>query len=127
MDNRCSHGRSVFAFCNDCEWDIHQADKQKHQPANPSIEQSKYHALANQLADLLHEKEAAYGSAWRKTGDYLRLLFPYGISCDKYEDVALLVRCFDKLMRIATHREALEEDPWKDLAGYGLLGSSRKD
>jgi hypothetical protein len=34
----------------------------------------------------------------------------------------LLVRIFDKLKRIATSKQAFEEDPYKDIAGYGILG-----
>ena len=36
-----------------------------------------------------------------------------------------VVRVLDKLFRIATDRDALGESPWRDIAGYGLLGARR--
>ncbi len=32
-----------------------------------------------------------------------------------------MIRILDKCFRIATHRDALGEDPWQDVAGYALL------
>ncbi len=34
-----------------------------------------------------------------------------------------LVRIFDKMKRIATQKDAFGESPFKDIAGYGLLGA----
>jgi hypothetical protein len=70
-------------------------------------------------------KQAAYGDAFGKAGDVLRILFPDGVSPDFYDDLLGVVRVIDKLFRIATARDALGEDPWEDLAGYGLLGAAR--
>jgi len=32
-----------------------------------------------------------------------------------------LLRVIDKLFRIASQKEAFGENPWQDIAGYGLL------
>lgn len=32
-----------------------------------------------------------------------------------------IVRVFDKMMRIATDKDAFGEDPWRDIAGYAIL------
>jgi hypothetical protein len=81
--------------------------------------------LAKGIADLVTEKEKAYGSAFDKAGDFLKVLYPDGIKPEQYKDMLCIVRVFDKLMRIATSYEGTEEkkvDAYSDLMGYGLLG-----
>lgn len=34
-----------------------------------------------------------------------------------------LVRILDKMFRIATDKDALGESPYRDIAGYGILGA----
>jgi hypothetical protein len=77
---------------------------------------------ATNLGHTLAEKNAAYGSSYAKCGKFLELLYPDGVKPDQYSDMLLLVRIFDKQMRIATNKDALGEDPFSDIAGYGLLG-----
>lgn len=84
-----------------------------------------FQELAKGIADLVTEKEKAYGSAFDKAGDFLRVLYPEGIKPEQYKDMLCIVRVFDKLMRIATSYEGTEEkkvDAYSDLMGYGLLG-----
>jgi hypothetical protein len=85
---------------------------------------SIYKEIAEEIGDVVDVKNAAYGSSFAKSGDFLRLLYPDGISVDRYEDMLLVVRIFDKQMRIATDRDALGESPFGDIAGYGILGVS---
>ena len=80
--------------------------------------------IALQLAELLPQKNRAYGSSFEKCGPFLRLLYPDGLPPEKYEDALLLVRIFDKQMRIATSKDAFGESPYLDLAGYAILGVS---
>lgn len=87
--------------------------------ANPD-----YVALAQQIGALVAEKNAAYGSSFSKCGEFLRLLYPDGLKPEQYRDALLIVRIFDKLMRIATAKDALGENPYRDIAGYGLLGAA---
>lgn len=86
--------------------------------------ETNFLSIAQQIGELVEQKNAAYGSSFAKTGDFLRLLYPDGIVPEKYDDALLLVRVFDKQMRIATDRDALGESPWCDIAGYGILGST---
>ena len=79
-------------------------------------------ALGAQIGNLLEEKNKAYGSAFDKAGEFLKLLYPTGISPEQYGDALALVRIFDKQMRIATSKDAFSEEPYKDIAGYGILG-----
>lgn len=84
-----------------------------------------FQELAKGIADLVTEKEKAYGSAFDKAGDFLKLLYPNGIKPEQYKDMLCVVRMFDKLMRISTSYEGTEEkkvDAYSDLTGYGLLG-----
>jgi hypothetical protein len=37
-----------------------------------------------------------------------------------------VVRILDKLFRIANDKSAFNEDPWQDIAGYGILGTYNK-
>lgn len=85
----------------------------------------KYEDRAREVGALVDRKNAAYGSAFDKGGDFLRLLYPDGIKPEQYADMLALVRVFDKLMRIATDRDALGESPWQDVAGYALLSLVR--
>lgn len=81
--------------------------------------------MAKGIADLVSEKEKAYGSAFDKAGDFLKVLYPNGIKSDQYKDMLCIVRVFDKLMRIATSYQGTEEkkiDAYSDMMGYALLG-----
>jgi hypothetical protein len=74
------------------------------------------------LGSLLEEKNKAYGSAFSKSSEVLKILYPNGIDPEQYTDLLLTTRILDKLFRIATDKSAFNEEPWKDIAGYGLLG-----
>ena len=81
-----------------------------------------YIELAQEIGALVEEKDKAYGSAFAKTKDFMNLLYPSGIKPEQYLDALAIVRIFDKLVRIATQKDAFEESPYKDIAGYGILG-----
>jgi hypothetical protein len=78
--------------------------------------------LSLNLGSLLEEKNKAYGSAFSKSSEILKILYPNGIQPDQYTDLLLITRILDKLFRIATDKSAFNEEPWKDIAGYGILG-----
>jgi hypothetical protein len=79
--------------------------------------------LAEGVGQLVQEKNEAYGDAFSKSMDFLCILYPAGIKVEQYKDVLVLVRMFDKMMRIASGNQyALGEDAYSDLTGYGLLG-----
>ena len=82
-----------------------------------------FEEIGTEIGNLVEAKNAAYGSSFAKAGAYLRLLFPNGLSPDRYDDALLLARDFDKSMRIATDRDAFGESPWQDKAGYAILGT----
>jgi hypothetical protein len=78
--------------------------------------------IGTDIGALVEKKNAAYGSSFAVAGDFLRLLFPDGIPVESYNDALLLVRIFDKQMRIATDKDAFGESPYLDIGGYGVLG-----
>jgi hypothetical protein len=87
----------------------------------PKLPQPNYEALGKEIGSLVSTKQKAYGDAFGKAGEVLRVLYPNGIAQEQYEDLLAVVRVIDKLFRIATDRDALGESPWKDIAGYALL------
>lgn len=84
---------------------------------------TKYEEIAIKIGQLVDEKNATYGDAFNKSGEFLKLLYPNGVKPEQYSDMLALVRIFDKQMRIATAKDALGENPFKDIAGYGILKS----
>lgn len=78
--------------------------------------------IGKEIGELVQEKNSAYGSAFEKAGEILKVLYPNGINPDQYSDMLAMVRILDKMFRIATNKKAFNEEPWKDIAGYGILG-----
>jgi hypothetical protein len=96
--------------------------------SNPEVQDldSKYASISADIGKLLCEKDKAYGRAWLRIAEFMKLLYPDGIKPENYVDALLIVRVFDKLSRIATDKDAFGESPWRDLAGYGILGAARR-
>ena len=88
---------------------------------------SKYEETAEQIGKLVAEKNAAYGSSFAEAHHILEVLYPNGIKVEQYTDVLAIVRIIDKLFRIATSKKAFGESHWRDIAGYGILGTVRDD
>jgi hypothetical protein len=85
----------------------------------------KYEKLGKEIGQLVDEKNKAYGDSFNQVGKFLKILYPNGIPVESYTDALCIVRIFDKLKRIATNKDALGEDPYRDLVGYGLLGIAK--
>lgn len=88
---------------------------------------SKFEEIAKEIGTLVAEKNIAYGDSFAKCGEFLRLLYPEGIQPTQYDDALALVRIFDKQMRIATRKDAFGESPYRDIAGYGILGAVKDE
>jgi hypothetical protein len=82
--------------------------------------------IGTEIGNLVEEKNSAYGSAFEKAGQILAVLYPNGIKPEQYSDMLATVRILDKLFRIATNKKAFNEEPWKDIAGYGILGVAKE-
>ena len=81
-----------------------------------------YESLGKEVGALVDRKQKEYGDSFGRSFSILETLFPDGIRVEQYRDVLLIVRIIDKLFRIATRASGDEENPAKDIAGYGLLG-----
>jgi hypothetical protein len=83
--------------------------------------------IGTEIGKLVDEKNAAYGDSFAQTGKFLRILYPSGIQPDQYDDALAMVRIFDKQKRIATRKNAFGESPYRDIAGYGILGAAKDE
>jgi|TARA_R110000824_G_scaffold72530_1_gene185035 hypothetical protein len=81
-----------------------------------------YSHLGTTIGRLVEEKDQAYGSSFQRSQEILKILYPEGVQPDQYCDMLGMIRVIDKLFRIANRKEAFGENPWQDIAGYGLLG-----
>ena len=86
-----------------------------------------YEKLGAEIGRLVNEKQVAYGDSFGKSGEVMRILYPAGIPPEKVDDALAVVRVVDKLFRIASQKDAFGESPWRDIAGYGLLGAARSE
>lgn len=84
---------------------------------------SKWKDLGTKLGETVAHKNRCYGDAHIKTGEILEILYPHGIPKCYYHRVLLMVRICDKLCRISVAAPEDVEDPFMDIAGYGLLGA----
>jgi ribosome biogenesis protein Nip4 len=82
----------------------------------------KFEKVGSEIGKLVDEKNAAYGSSFEKSEKILKVLYPNGIKPEQYKDMLAITRIVDKLFRIATDKDAFGESPFKDIAGYGILG-----
>jgi hypothetical protein len=80
-------------------------------------------ATAADIGDLTARKNEAYGASFATAGDALRLLAPDGLRPDQYGAALLVARIWDKRGRLVSDPSAFGEDPLRDIAGYGLVGT----
>lgn len=87
----------------------------------------RFERVGRKIGKLVDVKNAAYGSSFHKSSEFLKLLYPDGVKPEQYQDMLTLVRVFDKQMRIATDKDALGESPWNDIGGYSILAVDLAD
>jgi hypothetical protein len=81
-----------------------------------------YIKIASELGKLVKDKQHAYGDSFNKSAQIIKILYPDGIKPENYKDLLTITRIIDKLFRIATRKDAFGESPYRDIAGYSLLG-----
>ena len=81
--------------------------------------------LGDAVGDLVHDKQRAYGDSFGRSGECLRQMFPEGINTHQYDDLLTIARILDKLFRLANDPSAFDENPYRDIVGYALLGMNR--
>jgi hypothetical protein len=77
-----------------------------------------------EIGALAEEKRQLYGDSAAQYEAFLRLLWPNGVPLSSARDAGLMLRIFDKFMRIATSKKQDAENPWDDAAGYALIGAA---
>lgn len=77
--------------------------------------------LCRRLGVMLQDKNDSYGSSFYKAEDFIALLWPDGVPPEAFGRMLIMVRMFDKMMRIAVMPEAFGEDAEMDLFGYAAL------
>jgi hypothetical protein len=117
----CTHGWAGSGPCPTCASEVSFIHFQPHADKAPRT----FNEIAAEIGGTVTVKNAAYGDSFAKTGDFLRLLYPEGIAPEQYGDALCMVRTFDKQMRIATAKDALGESPYRDIAGYAVLGIAK--
>jgi hypothetical protein len=90
---------------------------------NKKDENMNYEKKGQEIGRLVDEKQSAYGDSFGKSGEIIKILYPEGIKPEQYQDALAIIRIIDKLFRIANDKGYGGENPFMDIAGYGLLGS----
>ncbi len=86
-----------------------------------------YKQIGEEIGSLVDEKNAAYGSSFAESYKILSVLYPNGIQPEQYTDALAIIRVIDKLFRLANKKDAFGESPWKDIAGYAILGVANNE
>jgi len=86
----------------------------------------QYEEIGARIGALVDKKNAAYGNSIHDAGHVMRILYPKGISPEQMDDALALVRILDKMFRIANKKNAFGENPFEDIAGYGILKCREK-
>ena len=81
-----------------------------------------YKKIAEEMGELVQEKNVAYGDSFGRASKILEVLYPQGIEPEQYRDALAVTRVIDKLFRLATKKDAFGESPWRDICGYAILG-----
>ncbi|MDY6910769.1 MAG: hypothetical protein SVM79_00180 [Chloroflexota bacterium] len=92
---------------------------------NNTTNKIDYATMGADLGKLVDKKQAAYGDSFGNAGKMLAVLYPDGICPEQFDDMLTIVRIIDKLFRIANDKGAFCENPYQDIAGYGLLGMGK--
>ena len=85
-------------------------------------DEKNFIAIANEIGELVQEKNKAYGDSFAKSQQIVSALYPNGVQPEQYRDMLAITRVIDKLFRIATKKDAFGESPWRDICGYAILG-----
>lgn len=97
-----------------------------------------YEQKGQQIGKLVTEKQKSYGDSVDKAFRIFKIFLEdyydenqkaYIVTEDLLQQMLLKLRVTDKLNRIASNPsfDLMGENPWQDIAGYGLLGSVVKE
>lgn len=97
------------------------------------VEEGLFEKAGRELGKLVDDKQLAYGDSITKTNELLKVFLSgyknndgtYTIPGKLLEHIGLMIRIMDKQNRIFSNPDGdlMDESPYSDLSGYGLLGS----
>lgn len=120
----CTHNVHLREDCAECEKAANHAQGHKGRSVN-------YEKMGSDIGALVDDKQRQYGDSFGRSGQIVRVLYPNGVAPHQMDDALAVVRVIDKLFRIAQRgadgKDLGGESPWRDVAGYGLLGAARDD
>lgn len=88
---------------------------------------SRWHFIAERTANLVSEKNTAYGDSFSQAEEVFQLLFPKGVPTERLGDVLFMARVWDKFKRFATANDPTVENPVNDILGYCILYLEKKE
>lgn len=120
----CGKSKAIFKYgvCLSCYGSVEHNERLADEPPK---QLGTFEQLGTEIGKLTDHKQEAYGDSFGKAGQVMRILYPNGITGEQMDDALAVVRTIDKLFRIATQKKAFGESPWRDVAGYGMLGDER--
>ena len=89
------------------------------------MKNNKFSDIGADVGKLVYDKQLAYGDSFGRSGECLRQMFPEGIKPSQYDDLLTIARILDKLFRLANDPRAFDENPYRDIVGYAILGMNR--
>ena len=87
----------------------------------------EYKKIATEIGKLVTEKNKAYGDSFGNGHKILKVLYPDGVKPEQFMDMLTTIRVIDKLFRLANEKDAFDESPWRDIAGYAILGAANDE
>lgn len=98
-----------------------------HERKNDKSRGAFYADTGTRIGELVQRKNEAYGDSFTRCQEVMRSLYPEGITVEQYANALAIVRVVDKLFRIATASPKCDENPWEDIADYGILMATAKE
>ncbi len=117
--------KKVYSLETD-DAELTEADISLTEP-DPIPARGVYEVVGQTVGKLVDEKQKAYGDIGRVHAA-MKVFYPDGVPVEKLSDALLVVRILDKINRISGgDKAAFDENPFLDIAGYGLLGFTEED
>ena len=81
---------------------------------------NNYEEIGKNIGALVDKKNKAYGNSFSDVESFIKMIFPEKINVDNYGDAIFIIRLFDKMKRLATDKNAFNEDVYKDIIGLAV-------
>jgi hypothetical protein len=84
--------------------------------------------LLKDILNVFNKKQEEYGDTDLKASRMIDILYPDGITPEKYDDFLFSLKILEKLSRLSSDNISYDSkmDLVQDIAGYGILGTYNK-